>query len=173
MAEPEVEWVGQERFVVGAHVKSDGQRDLGGHAGAGGVKRQLAHGDAHAVDAQVAQAEDALAVGDNREADILLWPVAHQFLEAAAPIDGKVEAPRPAEDVAEVLACFAHGRRVDERHEVCRVGHQRFVIECFVVVLKRREVDVSLQVAGTLAELEEDAAKLVFLGVDAFGDEAQ
>ena len=76
LTQPEVERIGQQRFVVGTHIKSDGQRDLGRHAGAGGVERQLTDRDAHAVDTQVAQAEDALAVGDDREADIFLRPVA-------------------------------------------------------------------------------------------------
>ena len=75
LMQPEVKRIGQQRFIVGTHIKCDGQRDLGRHAGAGGVERQLTHRDAHAVDAQVAQAEDALAVGDDREPDVFLRPV--------------------------------------------------------------------------------------------------
>ena len=93
--------------------------------------------------------------------------------EAASSLDGKVQAARPAQDVAKFLARLAHGRRVDQRHEVRRVRHQRLVIERLVVVLERRQVDVSLQVGCLLAELEEDAPKLVFLGVDALRDEPQ
>ena len=166
--QPEVERIGEQCFVVGAHIKGDGECDLGGHAGAGGVECELTDRDAHAVDSQVSEPEDARAVGDDGEADIFVRPVAEQLRQAASSIDGEVEASRPAENVAKLLAGFAHGRRVDERHEVRRVRHQGLVVESLVVVLERRQVDVSLQVSCLLAELEEDAAKLIFLGVDAF-----
>ena len=39
-------------------------------AAARGVERQLADGDAHAAGALVAQAQDALVVGDDDEADV-------------------------------------------------------------------------------------------------------
>ena len=38
LTQPEIERVGQQRLVVGAHVKSDGQCDLGRHAGAGACR---------------------------------------------------------------------------------------------------------------------------------------
>ena len=73
--------------------------------------------------------------------------------------------------MVEFLTGFADGRRVDERHEGRRIRHQGFVVESLVVVLERRQVDKSLQVGCLLAELEEDATELVFLGVDTLGGE--
>ena len=171
LAEPEVERVGEQGLVVGADVQCDGQGDLGRHARAGD-QRQLADRDAHAVDAQVAEAEDALPVGDHDEANVLLRPVAEDLLDPAPALDGEVEAAGPAEDVAELLAGLADGGGVDQRHEVGGVRHQRLVVERLVVVLQRGQVDVPVEVGGLMTELEEDAAELVLLGIDAFGDQA-
>ena len=66
-----VERVVEQGAVVGAHVERDRQRQRGVQAAAGGVQRQLADGDAHAAGALVAQAQDALVVGDDDEAHVL------------------------------------------------------------------------------------------------------
>ena len=80
--------------VVGAHVQGDGQSGLGRHAGAGRVQGQFADGDPHAVDAEIAQAKDAFAVGNDDEAYILFRPVAEDVADAPDTIDRKVKAPR-------------------------------------------------------------------------------
>ena len=46
------------------------------HARARGVERELADRDAHAVGAEIAQAEDALAVGHDDGAHVGVGPVA-------------------------------------------------------------------------------------------------
>ena len=53
-------------------------------AGRGHVEGELAHGNAHAAGALVAEAEDALVVRDHHEANVLERRVA-QRLEDAAP----------------------------------------------------------------------------------------
>ena len=83
LAQAEIERVVEQSLVVGADVERDRQGQLRRHAGAGGVERQLAHRDAHAADAEVAQAEDALAVGHDDEADVRLRPVGEQFAQPA------------------------------------------------------------------------------------------
>ena len=82
LAQAEVERVLQQRFVVGADIEQDRQGDLRRHAGAGRVQRQLADGDAHAVGAEVAQAKDTLAVGDDDDADVPFRPVAQDLRES-------------------------------------------------------------------------------------------
>ncbi len=49
-------------------------------ARAGRVQRELADRDAHAVGAQVAQAEDALAIRDDDDPGVLMRPVLQNFL---------------------------------------------------------------------------------------------
>lgn len=49
-------------LIVGAHIQQDGEALLWADPSARRVQGQLAHGDAHAVAAQISQAQDALAV---------------------------------------------------------------------------------------------------------------
>ena len=49
-------------LIVGAHIQADGQALGRVDAAQGGVERQLAHGDAHAVHSKVAQTQDPLSV---------------------------------------------------------------------------------------------------------------
>ena len=53
--------------IVRAHVEYHRQGSLWMDASAGHIKRQLADGDAHAVAAQVPQAEDTAAVRDHHD----------------------------------------------------------------------------------------------------------
>ena len=62
-------------LVVRAHVDGDGQALVGLYAREGRVKGELAHGDAHAAGAEVAEPEDALAVRHADRPYRLLWPV--------------------------------------------------------------------------------------------------
>ena len=93
-----------------------GSVSCGRHAGARRVQGQLADRDAHAVGAEVAEPEDALAVGDDDEADVVLGPVAQDLGQLPGPVGRQVEAARPAQDLVELLARLADGRRVDDRH---------------------------------------------------------
>ena len=61
LAQAQVERVVEQLAVVRAEVDVHRQQVLRRHGGAGGVELELADRDAHAVGAQVAQAEDALA----------------------------------------------------------------------------------------------------------------
>ena len=76
LTEAEIERVFEQFSIVGADIEGDRQTISRWRAGAGGVERELADRDAHAADAEVAQAQNPLAVGDDDEADIFLRPVA-------------------------------------------------------------------------------------------------
>mmetsp|Transcript_13271 Transcript_13271/g.34393 ORF Transcript_13271/g.34393 Transcript_13271/m.34393 type:complete len:235 (+) Transcript_13271:673-1377(+) len=67
---PHVELVRQQLRPVGAAVKSDWQRVLRRKAAPRHIERNLADGDAHAVGAQVAEAQDAAAVRDDDDAHV-------------------------------------------------------------------------------------------------------
>ena len=84
LAQAQVERVVEQLSVVGADVDVHRQQVLRRHGGAGGVELQLADRDTHAVGAQVAQAEDALAGGDADDAHVLLRPVPQHLLDPAA-----------------------------------------------------------------------------------------
>ena len=110
---PQVQRVLAQGRVAGAHVQQDRQGAIGIDAGAQHVERQLADGDAHAVGAQVPEAQDAAAVRDHDDVDLVLRPVVHHVLEIGHLRGAEIHAPGAAVDVTEVAAGLAHGRRVD------------------------------------------------------------
>ena len=146
------------------------QEVLRRHAGAGGIELQLADRDAHAVGAQVAQAEDAFAGRDADDADVLDRPVAQHVLDPALVLERHVQAVRPTEDVPELQACLADRRAVDDRQEPRRVRHQHSVEERLVGVQQLDQEDVSFQVGGLLAELLQRALDLRLFGVHRGGE---
>ena len=120
---------------------------------AAGVERQLAHGNAHAVRALVAQAQNALAVGHDDDADVVDGPVGQQFGDVAAVVGGDEQAARPAKDVAILLARLADRRRIDDGHHLFRVVDQDAVKERFIAIFGLDQIDVLFQVSRLLAEV--------------------
>ena len=54
------------------------------HAGAGGVEREFADGNAHAERAEIAQAEDSFAIGHDDQPHAFAGPEAEDFRDASA-----------------------------------------------------------------------------------------
>ena len=129
-------------------------------AGAGGIERKLADRDAHAVGAEIAEAEDALAVGDHDELR-RMRPVAQQLGDAAAVVGADEEAARPLEDVAEALAGEPHGRRVDQRLDLVDVVADHAEEQRLVAVVQGVERDVFLQIVGQVAQVFQHARRLL------------
>ena len=150
LAQAEIQGVVQVLLVVGAGVEVHGQEVLRRHAGAGGVELQLADRDAGAVGAEVAEAEDAAAVGDADESNVLLRPVLQDLLHLAAARDRQVHAARLPVDMPELQAGLADGRVVDDRQKSRRVRHDGPVEQRFVVVEQIDQVDVAIEVRGLL-----------------------
>jgi hypothetical protein len=71
LSQAEVERVVEQALIVGADVEDDGQAELRRHAGAGGIEREFAERDAHPSGAEIAETEDALAVGNDDEPHVL------------------------------------------------------------------------------------------------------
>ena len=65
--------------VVGADIEQHGQRGRRIDAAAGRIERELADGDAHAAGALVAEAEDALAVGDDDDLGLVELRIAEDL----------------------------------------------------------------------------------------------
>ena len=107
LPQAEIQRVLQQRLVVRADIERDGQAVLRWHAGAGGVEREFAKRNAHAADAEVAEAEDPFAVGHHDEADVLLRPVGQQLFQPPSRSDRQVHARGCTKDMIELLAGFA------------------------------------------------------------------
>ena len=168
----EIERVAQQLLVVGADVERHGQALAGRDARAGGVERQLPDRNPHAVRAEIAQPQDALAVGDDDHADVLLGPVAEDALDVA-PIFGRdEEALGVAREMGELLARFADRRGVDQRQEGLDVIHHRAIEESLVALLQAREQHVAIDVTREPREIGHHAVDEMPLGGRAMGQEA-
>ena len=80
----DVQRILEERRVVGADVERDRQRQRGMDAACRRVQGELADRDGHAAGALVAEAEDALVVGDDDEPHVLVRTVAQELRDPVA-----------------------------------------------------------------------------------------
>ncbi len=172
LVQADVERIGEQLLVVGAHVEHDRQALRRVDAGAGGVERELADRDAHAVGAEVAQPEDALAVGDDDHRDVAVRPVAQDVGDAAPVVRADEQPARALEDVAELLAGEADRRRVDDRHHLVRIVDHDPEEQRLVAVVQRREVDELLEAGRLAAEVLEDPRHLLLLREHVRGQQA-
>ncbi len=161
-----VKRIGQQGFVVGADINRDRQALRRMNAGAGGVKRQFADGNAHAGRAEIAEAENAFAVGDDDHLHVARRPVLQNVFHLAAIIAGNIKTARPAENVAEFLARLADRGRVNDRHHLLQIVHHHAVKQRLVPVLQADDLDVALDVAGLAAEIVHHAPRLLVHGLD-------
>ena len=173
LTQARVELVGEEALVVRADIEYDGHAARGRHAADRGVERELADGNAHPADAEVAEAEDPFAVGHADDAHIHLGPVAQDLRDAAAVLERDIEPLRAPHDVTELLARLADGRGVDDRHVARRVCAEQLVEEPLVPVLQFREIDVALEVVRAAIKLRKRAQLLRGAVLDRIGKEAR
>ena len=164
LAEPEIERVHPHRLVVGPDVQHDRKAHRGIDSRAGRIESQLPHRDSHPARSQIAEPEDALAVGDDDDPNV-----------AARPVPQHVDHPTRSA----ALTYKPRGRRkmwanwrlasptvgvVDDRHHLFDVVDDGAEEEPFVPVLERVEIDVALQVGGLRFVVLEDASELLVLG---------
>ena len=92
-----------------------GSVSAGMDAAGGRVERELADRDAHAARALVAEAEDALVVGDHDQPHVVVRAVAQELGDRGRVVRRDPEPARAAQDVAVLLAGQPDRRRVDDR----------------------------------------------------------
>ena len=168
----EIERVGEERRVVGPDVERDRQRQRRMDAAGGRVQGELADRDRHPARALVAEAEDPLVVGHDDEPDVVVRALAQERRDPVAVGGGDPDAPGPPDDVAELLARPADGRRVDDRQELLEVLREQPVEQRRVAVLERRHPDVALERVVLVVEVLELELDLLVDGQDAVGQQA-
>ena len=159
----DVELVVEQFHVVRAHVEHHRQAGVGMHAGAGDVERELAHRNPHAIGAEVAQPENALAISDDDDPGAVR-PVPEHGCDAAAVVSGDEYPARTLVDVPEALAGESHGRGVDERLHLVDVVAHHPEEERLVPVVKRVERDELVEIGRQRAQVLENARGLLLLG---------
>jgi hypothetical protein len=105
-----------QRLVVGAQVECEGQSRVRLDTSTGRVQGQLAHGNAHAVHAEISETQNTGAVGQDGDVD-LVWPVVEDLAEVAAVAERQVHALGLCPDLVPSYAGLANGRGVYEGRE--------------------------------------------------------
>src|SRR3990172_777893 len=164
LPQPDVKRVLEQRLVVGADVNGDRQAQLRAHAGTRDIQGELADRYAHAIRAEVAQAENALAVGDDYDAG-LVRPVAQHFRHVSAIVRADENAARALENKAVLLTRQSHRRGVDERLHLVDVVAQDAEEQRFVAVVQGVERDKLVERVGNPAQVVEHARDLLVLAV--------
>ena len=150
----EVQRIVEQLAAVGPHIERDGQGVRRIDARGGRVQGQLSHRDRHPAGSLVAQAQDALVVGHDDQADVVAGRPKDD-LDPADVVRGDPDATRTPDDVTELLTSQADGRCVDDREEFFEVLDQESVEQRLVAVLERGQPDVPLEVIGLAPDMLE------------------
>ena len=129
------------------------------NAGAGGIERELADRNAHAVGAEIAEAQDALAIGHDDQLGTIR-PVGQDLGDSAAVVGRNEQAARALEDQSISLAGKSHRRRVDQRLDFVDMVANDAEEQRFVAIMQRVERDVFLEIAGQAAQIGQHALDL-------------
>ncbi len=172
MTPAHIQRVIQQLLIVGADVQHDWQGIRRTDTATGGVQRELTNGNAHAADALVAQAENALAVGNDDHFDILLGGVLQHIFDVAAVRIGDKHATGTTIDFGEVFTGRADGWGVNNRHHLFKMVVQQAVEEGFVGVLDIAQINVFVVIVFEVLELLPGTLGLLFNGFDRFRQQA-
>ena len=152
--------------VVGADVEQDRQRARGVDAADQRVERELADRDAHAADALVADAEDALAVGDDDDVDLLARAgCAASPASARGPASDRKRPRGPRADLAEALAALGRPSACRRSGASPRRARRAARRRALVAVLQRAQVDVAVEVAREPLDLRPAPTDLFLEGL--------
>ena len=162
----EVERVVQAVDIVGTDVEQDRQRVHRVDAGAGDIERQLADRDAHAAGALIAETQNALAVADHDDAHVVEMLAGEDFGNSMPVRIAEEDAARLAPDLAEPLASFADGRRIDERQKLLDMFHEHRIEQRLVRIFEIAQKGVFLEIAGDGAQRFYAAVELLVEGAD-------
>ncbi len=135
-------------LVVCADVQNDGESARWMNSADEAIERKFANWNAEPADTLVADAQNALAVGDDDHVNLGIWMIAQERRNRMAQRVGNEEAARTAVDVAEFLAAERDDRRIDDRQHFIDVAEQQTIEKNFVGVLKLPEIDVALEIIG-------------------------
>ena len=118
-------------------------------ADAGGERRGDTHGDADAVDAKIAETEDAGAVGHDADLRVRVGPVAQHGADGLALLDRDEQGLGPRVERGVLETDVANCGGVDERHELTDIIDQEAVEQVDVLVLQGRKVQILVDIGLT------------------------
>src|SRR5690349_10473928 len=130
-------------------------------ASAGGVEGELADRNAHPARALVAQAENALAIGDHDGFDTVETRIRKNAAHAFHVRHAEKKTAWLAEALAELLTSQPYGGRVDDRQHFRQVTCQDGIEQDLVAVLEAAQEDVAGKIARELPERLDAAVDLL------------
>ena len=98
LGEANVQRIIEQRLVISPSIEHDGEASGGGHARAGGVEGKLPDRNPHAIGAQIAETQNALAVGYYDHANVRLRPILQDLFYFPPIFDGNIKSPGPAKN---------------------------------------------------------------------------
>ncbi|EKD39201.1 MAG: hypothetical protein ACD_75C00476G0001 [uncultured bacterium] len=162
----DIQGVVEQYFVVGADIDGNRQAERRMNPATGGVEGEFANRNPHAVGAQIAEAENTLAIGNDNYADILPMPVAKKIADAAFIFRGNVDTAGPAEDMSVLETCQTYRRGIDNWHQFFDIIDKNPIKKRFVAILQAGEKNVTLHIRGFLAKIPQYPLNLFIQAVD-------
>jgi hypothetical protein len=107
-----------------------------------------------------------LAVRDDDDLDAVETRMGEDVLDGVAMRPAQEQPARVAPIMAEFLAAFADGRRVDERKQLLEVPRQECVAERLVRVLQGPQEEIALEIGLEFAQTLQAAGDLLVQGAD-------
>ena len=170
----EIGGVVEQRLVVSADVKVDGDGARGVDARRSGVHRQLADGNIRAVHAPVADTEDFFRVRYHQQIDIIRAEAQRRKRSAdiLRVVHIEIHGARAAVIATPLLDRFADGRVINNRQHFREMIGQELVVEHLVAVVQLVEKNVFLHVLLVGRELAIGARCLLVEGFHGDGQSA-
>lgn len=106
----------------------------------------MTYRNANAIDAQIAQAQDARPICHDADLGIWIWPVLEDRLYRLALLDGDVERLGAGVESRILKTHVTNGGSVHQRHELLRIVDEQAVKEVGVLVLERRQIEIAVNV---------------------------
>jgi len=147
LLQPRVEFVIDQRLRVGAHVDREWDAPVRMDSTAGSVQVEFSHRDAHAIDAQVSQPQDPLAIRQHHHVHIIAGPVVNDLLYASPALDRNVHAFRLSDDLSVLLTCFSNSRCIDPGHHIVNVCGNQLIEKNIIAILKVHQENILVQVS--------------------------
>ena len=150
--------------IVGSYVEADREGHTGIDTGRSHVQAQFAYRDAHPVEAQITQSQDAFTIGEYDDANVLVGPIPQNLIHLSDIFQAYGQPPWPAEDTAELLTGQSYRGGVDDGHHLLEVTLQEVVKEGLIAVKQADEVDIFCQVRCLVTIIFVDPFQLLIDG---------
>ena len=173
MAPAHIQRIVEQLLVVCSDVQHDRQGVSRADAAAGGVQRQFTDRDPHSADPLVAEAENALAIGDHNHFHVVVRDVLQDVVKVMAILVGDKDAAGATVNLGETFAGGAYRRGIDNRHHLFKVVADQAIKQGFVGVLDVTQINMFVDFSFESLILDPGAFRLLFDSFNHFRQQAE